>query len=221
MKIKIILLGILISLLSTGCVSPNKRDYTNFINADPHSILVVVSDSFSNDINAVPAVLSSAVLPLSEAGYYVLPVTMVNETFRYNGVTGIGELKDIPLQKYKEVFGADAIMFLTIKEYQSHYAVLDSYFQVEVSAQLVDVDTGVTLWSTTSVANNASRSDDLLFNIVAALVKLVVNEVGELGQDVAIRNSYYMFAPNNQYIKDPILAGPYSPYYRHDKVLKK
>lgn len=223
MKIRTLFLGMIACVLFSGC-STNKEhmDYTAFKNADPHSILVVMPPSDSNDVNSGPAVLSSAVLPLSEAGYYVIPVTMANETFKYNGVTEPSEIRNIPLKKLKEVFGVDAVMYLTIDEYKTHYTLLDSYFQVSATATLVSVADGTVLWKISSVANNKSGgSGDLFADLIGAIIKHFVNEAAELGYDVSVRNSYHMFTPNNPYVFDPILSGPYSPNYRKDLILKE
>lgn len=222
MNIKNLFLSGLAILMFTGCATREHMDYTAFKNADPHSILVAMPSSVSNDVNSGPAVLSSVMLPLSEAGYYVIPVTLANETFKYNGVSDVSEIRGIPREKIKEVFGVDAMMYLTINEYKTHYTLLDSYFQVSVTAELVDVSDGTVLWKCTSIMNNKSGSSgDLIVDLIAALFKHAINEAAELGYNVSVRNSYMMFTPDNPRIFDPILSGPYSPKYRTDKILKK
>lgn len=43
--------------------------------------------------------LVSNTLPLAEAGYYVLPVAMVEETFQQNGLTNANDIRAVSLPK--------------------------------------------------------------------------------------------------------------------------
>lgn len=221
MNIKNLCWGLFACVMFTGCASTREHwDYTAFKNAAPHSILVAMPPSHSNDVNSGPAVLASVVLPLSEAGYYVIPVTMANETFKLNGVVDATEIRNVSLNKIKEVFGVDAIIYLTINEYKTHYTLVDSYFRESVTAELVDVTDGTVLWSVTSMASNATGGGgNGLTALLTALIKLAINEAKEVGYDVSIRNSYHMFTPDNFYMFNPFLFGPYSPKYRKDRIL--
>ena len=95
--------------LLEGCATKAPAyDYSAFQNSKPASLLVMPPVNESPDIKATPGVWAHATRPLAEAGYYVLPVTLVDETFRQNGVNSANEAQDIPHQKLREYFGADA-----------------------------------------------------------------------------------------------------------------
>ena len=68
-------------------------DYTAFLNAKPATLLVLPPLNESPEVNATSGVWSHATLPLAEAGYYVLPVALVDETFRQNGVTNATDVR--------------------------------------------------------------------------------------------------------------------------------
>ena len=71
-----------------GCATKAPSyDYAAFLRAKPASLLVMPPLNESPDIKASPSVWAQATRPLAEAGYYVLPVTLVDETFRQNGVS--------------------------------------------------------------------------------------------------------------------------------------
>jgi len=83
--LKSLALGLTLTLLG-GCVTQTPYDYTAFKQSKPRSILVMPPVNSSPDVQAGYSMLSHVTLPLSEAGYYVLPVAVVDETFKQNGV---------------------------------------------------------------------------------------------------------------------------------------
>lgn len=105
------------ALVALGGCATKAPPYDNsaFIKARPASLLVMPPLNEAADVNATQGVWSHATLPLAEAGYYVFPVTLVDETFRLNGVMSSSDAQDIPLPKLQEFFGADAAVYVTIK----------------------------------------------------------------------------------------------------------
>ena len=74
--LKSLALGLTLALLG-GCVTQTPYDYTAFKQSKPRSILVMPPVNSSPDVQAGYSMLSHVTLPLSEAGYYVLPVAVV------------------------------------------------------------------------------------------------------------------------------------------------
>jgi hypothetical protein len=108
--------GVLGLLVLGGCATKAPPyDYTAFMNAKPATLLVLPPVNESPEVSATPGVWSHATRPLAEAGYYVLPITLVDETFRQNGVDSANDAQDIPVQKLREFFGADAAVYLRVK----------------------------------------------------------------------------------------------------------
>lgn len=216
-------------VLLNGCVHFTTLDYGPLLESNPKSILVMMPDDETNDVNAAPAVLASTVLPLSERGYYVFPVSMVTDTFKHNGVNTAHEMKEIPLEKLKEVYGADAVMYLDVKKYDTKYLVLDSVTTVTVKAQLVDINTGKILWDPIEITvnNQDGGSSDLFSKLIGAVVKHVINNVADVGYDMAVKNAYWTYGndiwePTEEHFirYNDLPRGPRSPDYRKDEVLK-
>ena len=104
--------------LLAGCAGPQRNvDYTAFRESKPVSILVLPPLNSSVDAAATAAVLSQATLPLAESGYYVVPVGVMEETFRQNGLTTAEDIHELPASRLREIFGADAALYLTVKQY--------------------------------------------------------------------------------------------------------
>ena len=151
-------------------------DYSAFMKAKPASLLVLPPINDSPEVSATPGVWSQATRPLAEAGYYVLPVTLVDETLRQNGVTSANDVQEIPLQKLREYFGADAAVYMKMRKYGTGYAVISSETLVE--ARIVDLRTGELLWQGQARATSAEQQQQsqggLLGLLVTALVKQIV-----------------------------------------------
>jgi hypothetical protein len=109
-----------------GCAAPQPYDYTVFKQSRPRSILVLPPLNQSPDVKATYSMLSQMTYPLAEAGYYVLPVTLVDETFKQNGLTSAGDIHAVAPAKLREIFGADAALYVTVTQYGVSYRLIDS-----------------------------------------------------------------------------------------------
>jgi hypothetical protein len=106
--LKAALLVLLAAGLTTGCATQTKPyDYTAFKESRPASILVLPPINNSPDVAATYSMYSQVTYPLAESGYYVYPVTLVDETFRQNGLNNPPEMHEVTLKKLREIFGAD------------------------------------------------------------------------------------------------------------------
>jgi hypothetical protein len=197
-----------------GCATkPPAWDYTNFQRAKPATLLVMPPVNDAPDVKATPAVWSHATQPLSEAGYYVLPVTLVDETFRSNGVYTANDAQEVPLQKLREVFGADAAVYIKVKKYGTTYAVIASETRVEVEAHIVDLRTGDMLWKGSAMATSAEQQQSQ-GGLAGLLVQALVNQIVGTATDAAfnyagIASQRLMAAPRY----NGVLPGPRSPLY--------
>ncbi|KWK76035.1 hypothetical protein WM16_12990 [Burkholderia ubonensis] len=136
----------IVALLS-ACAQPAKRpDYTAFKKSQPRSILVLPPLNETSDVAATYGMLSQMTLPLAEAGYYVVPVAVMDETFKQNGLANAAEIQETSPAKLREIFGADAALYAKVSKYGSVYQVIDSTTVVTASAKLVDLKTGDVLW---------------------------------------------------------------------------
>src|SRR5262245_28985284 len=131
-----------------ACVSPPPPyDYGPFLAHQPKSILVLPPLNESPEVHAPYSYLSTVTQPLAEHGYYVFPVALVDELMRENGCPTPAEMHQVPLAKLREVFGADAVLYLTVKRWGTSYQVIDSVTSVEVEARLVDLPSEERFWS--------------------------------------------------------------------------
>jgi hypothetical protein len=199
-------------LLLAGCVPQNNIDYTAFRQSKPRSILVLPPLNNSPDMRATYSFLSTVTKPLAESGYYVFPVALVDQTFRENGMLNPGEMHQAPLDKLREIFGADATLYITVIQYGSSYQILSSDVRVTAKAKLIDNRDGQLLWEGAATATDEggnNNSGGLAGALITALIKQIVNNIGDPGHAVARKTSDMLFKarPNG------LLYGPRSPLY--------
>jgi hypothetical protein len=204
-------------LLSACATRPaNNLDYTAYKQSRPKSILVLPPINNSPEVNASAAVLAQATLPLAESGYYVLPVTLVSQTFKENGLTTATDIHEVALPKLREIFGADAALYVTIQRYGATYTVVNSAVVVSADAKLVDLRSGTTLWSGTAQASNADNGNNqggLVGMLVSAVVKQIINSVSDTSFPVAGMASRRLLSAGQP---NGLLYGPRSPKYQTD-----
>ena len=165
-------------LLLQGCAAPPKPyDYTAYKEAKPASILVLPPINGSPEVQATASVLAQSTQPLAESGYYVLPVTLVDETLKGNGVHTADEAQQIPVAKLREIFGADAGLYVKVTRYGAVYKVLNSETAVTLEAKLVDLRNGQLLWEGTATASSAEQQNNSQGGLIGLLVKAVVEQI--------------------------------------------
>ncbi|MEE9099330.1 MULTISPECIES: DUF799 domain-containing protein [Pseudomonas] len=212
-----VLAGLFALALLAGCAPQKTVDYSAFKQSRPKSILVLPPLNESPDVKASYGMLSQITYPLAEAGYYVLPVALVDETFRQNGVSTPADIHQLPAGKLREIFGADAALYVTVTEYGTSYMVLSSASIVTASARLVDLRSGTTLWTGTATASSeegSQNSGGLVGMLISAAVKQIISSAqDDASYPVAgITGARLLSAGRN----GGLLYGPRSPKYGTD-----
>ena len=165
-------------------------------------------------MQATPSVLAQMTLPLAESGYYVMPVSLVDETLKGNGVHTADEAQQIPVAKLREIFGADAGLYVKVTRYGAVYKVLNSETAVTLDAKLVDLRNGQLLWEGSASASSAEQQNNSQGGLIGLLVKAVVDQIISSTTDrshpmagVASQRLLAAGRPNG------LLYGPRSPSY--------
>ena len=203
--------------LLAACATPPRFDYTAFRESRPASILILPPVNSSPDVSATYSLLSQTTAPLAESGYYVLPVTLVDETFRQNGLDTPAEIHQVGLPKLREIFGADAALYIDIKQYGTTYAVIVAETRVTAEGRLVDLRSGKVLWSGSATASsnegNNNSNGGLVGLLVQALITQIADTLSNRGHQIAGITSHRLLAAGRP---NGILYGPRSPLYMKD-----
>ena len=204
-------MGLLVTvagLAASGCAVKG-YDYTNYRAYPPRSILVLPPVNEGTDVRATYGYLSTVTRPIAELGYYVFPVALIDQLLKEHGMPTPGEMVQAPLEKIREIIGADAVLYITLKQYGTRFQLLASSTAVVADARLVDTRTGTVLWAGRLAAQEASGgSGNILSAVVGALLTQVINQSTDRAHGVAEQANAQLA------IKDRgLLHGPYSPQY--------
>lgn len=193
----------------SGCVTQPKPDYTNFFEHQPHSILVVPPANKTTAVDAPAIFLTTVSRAFAERGYYVFPVFLVQDILNDLGATDEGAIAAIPPDKFKEVFGTDSILYVTITDWTTSYVVLSSNIIVRAEYRLVDAGTGAVLWTGEQKVIHQSGGGGLIGAIVSAAMTAATVQYRPIAiqaNNMVVRRSGY-----------GIPAGPYHPEFQNDR----
>ncbi len=221
MIVRHVVVGILVGIIIQGCgTTASKPDYSQFFEKQPRSIVVVPAFNKTTAVEA-PLVFDTTVTkPFAERGYYVFPVFVTRDILIDMGLSDEGLLGEVSPQRFKDVFGADAVLYVTIQNWVTSYVVLSSSVTVTVQYKLVDTDTGTVLWERTKTARHQSGGGGgaggglggLIAQVVVAAVDAAITAGAVDYRPLAIRAN--TTAVNREGWGLP--AGPYHSAFQND-----
>ena len=168
------LLAVTALAISSGCSGPQYYDYGAYLERHPQSILVLPPLNRATDIEASDGLLSTFSTPLGEYGYYVFPIALVDRMFKDNGAPTPYEMHQIPPAKLREVFGADAALYIVIENWSTTYIVLNTTTTVTIRYELLDLETGESIWEQRRTVSQSSGGGGG-GNPVAALIGMAIS----------------------------------------------
>lgn len=141
--LQISLLGL--AFFMVGCATQAPRDMSAFERAKPRSILVVPVVNRSLDVAAPNYVLSTLSVPVAEKGYYVFPVNTTKVVLEQEGLYEGDKIHEQPPAQLAKLFGADAVLYVRINQWDAKYAVLTTVVTVDFDYWMTGKD-GEVLW---------------------------------------------------------------------------
>lgn len=127
-----------------GCAT-QPYDFSEFNKAPPRSILVVPIVNRTLDVDASNYVLSTLTVPLAELGYYVFPVNTVKIVLEQEGLYEPEMVRKMDPAQLASLFGADAVLYVTINRWDAQYVILSTTVTVEFDYEMNGKD-GTRIW---------------------------------------------------------------------------
>jgi len=213
-----LVVGLAIPLFVTGCATKPAvihKDYTLFRQLDPHSILIVPAINRSVDVDAPDYLLSTISRPVAERGYYVFPVHLVKRLLEDDGLADANLVHESDPTKLASMFGADAILYVTIERWDARYSVITTKVTVEFSYVLKSGTTGQELWRSTEKmvyqpqgGQSGSPLADLIVDAIEAAITRARPNYIPLAQQA---NAAVVL-----HVHQGLPAGPHHPKYQQD-----
>lgn len=148
-KTKLIYLLLLLLILISACGPKyiSKKDaFPNVYEERPLSILVLPPINMTTAADAKEYYATTIAEPLSFAGYYIYPIEVTTDILKNEGLYDTEILGGLPLEKFKQFFGADAVMYIKILKWDTSYRVIGGNVTVAVDCLLKSTTTGRDLW---------------------------------------------------------------------------
>ncbi len=163
-----------------GCATVQQPyDFTEFRKAPPRSILIVPVVNRSLDVDASNYVLSTLTVPLAELGYYVFPVNTVKVVLEQEGLYEPEQVRRMEAAQLASLFGADAVLYVTINRWDAQYVVISTNVTVEFDYELTRKD-GTRIWHANKrmqYSPQQSQQGHPLAMLIAAAISAAVTRV--------------------------------------------
>lgn len=219
LKIFVMPILLLLVLLVSGCATPNyvtkAEEFPRMYEELPRSILILPPMNESTDAEAKGYYMTTVEMPFALTGYYVFPVEMVSDIMKQEGVYDTEILYKMPLGKFEEYFGADAVLYTRIKKWDVAYTVIASSLTVTIESELVSTKSSEQLWKytgTITVDLSGGNSGGGVGGLIASAIVTAINTA-------AADYVKYARVANTRLISS-LPAGPYHELYLKDQSVQ-
>lgn len=170
-----------ICLLISACapkVTTKGEEFPLMYQETPLNILIMPPMNESTAADAKEYYSTTVQEILSYWGYYTSPYEITSDLLKMEGIYDAELVRNIPLGKFREYFGADAVLFTTIKKWDMSYMVLASNLTVSIDAELKSTDSDQILWKyngTVVVDLSGGNTGNGLAGLIAKAVVTAAN----------------------------------------------
>lgn len=196
--------------LSSCTVSRVTRgtQYAKLYDEQPVTMLVMPPINNTSYVDAKEYLYTSISRPLAEAGYYVISPLLAMDILKAESAYDAELFVDAPLTKFKEFFGADAVVFSEINDWTKKGFGIQTtirYFIKSTKTGEILFDRSCQLYLDLSVDSGSNSALGALLDLAASAINTAATD-----HIVAARKANY-------YIFKDIPRGKYHPQFMLDK----
>lgn len=197
--------------LFTSCTTPTtlRQQYPKMYEEKPLTIAIMPPINQTTHAEAKDFFYTTLYMPLSEKGYYVYSPYLTMEMFQQESAYDAELFLEKDLTAFRNVLGADAVMFTVIKNWER--VNIGGMLKVKIEYILRSTKTGETLYNRegditvdTSISSGAGG--------LGLLVDLVATAINTAATDKVIAGRKC-----NTFVLSDMPAGKYSPLYEKDQ----
>ena len=216
-KLKLIIINLVI-LSIMGCASTTvtkEQEFPGMYNEKPRSLLIMPPINLSTAADAKDYYATTVEMPIAFQGYYTFPYELTTEILKQEGIYDSELVYDMPLNKFHEYFGADAVLFTKIVKWDTSYLVFAASLTVSIDAEIKSTKTSETLWKyngTIVIDLSGNNSGGGIAGLIAGAIATAINAA-------AADYTKYARQANGRFI-GTVPVGPYHPLYMKDQQIK-
>lgn len=210
MKLFTILFIVTIVFSFTSCKTfLTKEEFAPKMYAEhPVSILVLPPINKSTAADAKEYYSTTVAEPLTNSGYYVFPMEVVYDILQQEGLSDTESMTNVPIEKFKEYFGADAVLYVTILNWDTQFLLTTGSVTVKAECDLKSTTTGESLWyynqtvtvSTEGSSGGAGGLLGLLLKVATTAIKTATQDYVPLSR--AANTIIFTAIPFGKYHKE-------------------
>ncbi len=195
-----------ITLASCGTATKTlSEQYPAMYEEKPLSIAIMPPINQTTHAEAKDYFYTTMYMPLCEKGYYVYSPYLTMEMFQQESAYDAENFIEGDLSQFRNVLGADAVMFTIIKKWKRNN--LGGTISVDIEYILRSTKTGQTLYShegDIKLDTSVDSGGNGLLSILATVVNTATTDKVFAGRKC------------NAYVLSDLPAGKYSPYFEKD-----
>jgi hypothetical protein len=166
---------------------PKPNIHPDYANRKPTVVLVLPPENTLQATEVEETAYPIIFEKLTNRGYYCISPELARGIFNANKLEDAARINTLPPQKFKEIFGADAVLKVRVLEWASKYVVISSTVTIKFEMTLVDAATGEDLWSMTHVVSKSpgGNSGSLLGALVEAALHAAITPYEPIAEENA------------------------------------
>lgn len=183
------------------------NQYPKMYEDKPLTMLIMPPINNTNHVEAKDLLYTSIAIPVAEAGYYVISPILSMEILKAESAYDAELFIDGKLDKFKQFFGADAVIFSIIDVWEKQGFGISTtlhYIIKSTATNEIIFDRTCELYLDLSITDNDSSMTSMLASLTASIINTALTKHIEAARKT------------NNYIFLDIPRGPYSPDYEND-----
>jgi hypothetical protein len=197
-------------LMLTSCAPKQITKYEAFPNMyaeRPKAILVLPPINETTAADAKEYYSVTIAEPMTLSGYYIYPIEVVSEIMKNEGIYDTEAILNIPPEKFREYFGADAVMYIWLQKWSTSYYVIAGNVSVSLRSVIKSTTTGEDIWhyeGTIIEDTSVTASGGGLAGLAVALIATAIKTAATDYVPIAKRANYVIIntMPYGQYHQD-------------------
>jgi len=217
--VKLALLSLLSLLYFSGCAGhqavTKAQEFPGMYEEKPRSLLIMPPMNESTAADAKDYYATTIEVPLAFHGFYVFPYEITSDVLKQQGIYDAELLYNMPLNKFYDYFGADAVLFTRIRKWDVAYLVLASTLTVSIDAEIKSTRTSRVLWKYNGTVVVDLSGGDSGGSLAGLIAKAVATAISTAAADYTT----YAKQANGRFIGS-MPYGYYHPGYLKDQGMQ-